>query len=50
MAKKQIYEDQDSFVEYVANDVIRTLNEKDKEYIISHPDPFEYHFGLGLRI
>ncbi len=47
---ESIYNDHDSFVEYVANDVIRSLKEKDKKYLINHPDPVDHHFGLGLYI
>lgn len=39
-----------AFAEGIAQDVIATLSEEDKLYMKNHPDPFEYHFSLGLGI
>lgn len=38
------------FVEYVAQDVLLQLSDEDKDFLLEHPDPIDYHFGLGLYI
>jgi len=39
-----------NFVDKVARDYISNLNDEEKEHIMSIPDPFEQHFGMGLYI
>ena len=38
------------FVERVSEDVLRDLTVGEKQYLRSHPDPYEHHFGLGMYI
>lgn len=38
------------FVEKVAKKVINGLSSEDKEYMIANPNPYEYHFSLGMMI
>ncbi len=40
----------EAFVERVAEEVLGTLTQEDREYLAAHPDPFEHHFGLGMWI
>lgn len=38
------------FVDWVARDVLDNLSQEYKNFIFSHPNPTEHHFGLGLAI
>ena len=42
--------DEEQFVEYVANDCISRLSEKDKQTLRENPDPIALHFGYGMYI
>ncbi|MBQ8994314.1 MAG: hypothetical protein IJ091_00700 [Oscillospiraceae bacterium] len=39
-----------AFIEKVSSEVIPTISDEDQQYMIKHPDPSEYHFGLGMDI
>ncbi len=38
------------FIERVAEEVLGEMKQEDKDSMALHPDPFLYHFGLGLYI
>ena len=40
----------EEFVERTAEEVLGTLTQEEREYLAAHPDPYEHHFGLGMRI
>ena len=40
----------DEFVNYVAEDVFKSLSQEDKDYIFKHPSSIDHHFGMGLGI
>ena len=44
------FDEELEFVNATAEKVYKGLSEDDKDYIREHPDPVEYHFGLGLYI
>ena len=39
-----------AFINSVAIEVVESLNDEEKEYIRNNPDPYLYHFSLGLSI
>ena len=43
---KQYYE----YIDTIAKDVYDQLSDEDKQYIFTHPDSTEHHFGMGLGI
>lgn len=47
---KEQNKEHDEFVDRVASEVLEGLSQKDRNYIILHPDSTEHHFGLGLGI
>ncbi|WP_343186990.1 DUF6794 domain-containing protein [Anoxynatronum sibiricum] len=38
------------FIEHIAQDCLSQLNDDDKKHMKENPDPFQYHFGLGMFI
>ena len=40
----------DEYIDAIAKDVFDNLDDKSKEYIFSHPDSTEHHFGMGMGI
>lgn len=50
MKKKVTYKNELEFVNEVANDCIKHLRKKDKEYLISNPYALDYHFSYCLYI
>ena len=43
-------QDKEAFIQDTTKKVIAELTQKDKDFLLTHPDPSEHHFGLGLYI
>ncbi len=45
-----IFEQQDKYVDEVANKCFSELTDEDKQAFREHPNPYEHHFGYGMYI